>query len=118
MMGTGIKESLSDLVKKSTELYKELVTTNVKFDSLRVFTKETIDEFKRLLERQGDKLDQIERERIRAETELLSKINALDARLNALSEKALHAAMEQTGCVSAWNKDPIIGVIGVQAGPQ
>jgi hypothetical protein len=24
----------------------------------------------------------------------------------------------QIHCVSAWNKDPIIGVIGVQTGPQ
>ena len=52
-------------------------------------------EFKRLLERLSDKLDEAEKERIRKETELLSKINALEARLNALSEQALHATAKE-----------------------
>ena len=65
----------------------------MKFDEVRRYTKEAIDEFKRLIERQGDKIERIERERIKAEAELLAKINGLEARLAALSEKALHAAV-------------------------
>jgi len=92
-MFAGAKESLAQLATKVSELYRELVTTTVKFEEVRKYTKESIDEFKRLLERQEDKVERIERERIRAETELRSKIDALDARLNALSERALHAAI-------------------------
>jgi len=25
--------------------------------------------------------------------------------------------LEDAGCVSAWNKDPVFGVIGIQSGP-
>ncbi len=92
-MFAGAKETLAQLTAKVADLYKELVTTTVKFDEVRNYTKESITEFKRLLERQSDNIERIERDRIRAETELMSKINALDARLNALSERALHAAV-------------------------
>jgi chromosome segregation ATPase len=95
MMGSGIKESLAALISKTADLYKEIVTTNVKFEGLRTSTKETLDEFKRLLERQEDQIERVERDRIKNETELLSKINALEARLSALSEQALHAAAKE-----------------------
>ncbi|WP_166141783.1 hypothetical protein [Methylosinus sp. RM1] len=79
--------------KKLADLYADMVTTRVQFDGLRQYTKESIDEFKRLLERQSDKIDRIERERIKAEAELQARIQGLEARLNVLSEKALHAAV-------------------------
>jgi predicted nuclease with TOPRIM domain len=91
MMGE-IKETVAELVKKSNELYKELITNTVQFNELRQRTKETLDEFKHSLERLSDKLENSEKDRIRRETELLSKINALEARLEALSQQALHAA--------------------------
>jgi hypothetical protein len=47
------------------------------------------------LERFSDKLEESEKDRIRRETELLSKINALEAKLSALSEQALHAAAKE-----------------------
>lgn len=78
MMG-GIKETVADLVVKVGDLYRELVTNTVQFQELRNYTKETLDEFKHLLERLSDKLEESEKERIRKETELLSKINALEA---------------------------------------
>jgi len=94
MMG-GVKETVAELVVKVSELYRELVTNTVQFQELRKYTKETLDEFKHLLERLSDKLEASEKDRIRRETELLSKINALEARLDALSEKALHAAAKE-----------------------
>jgi hypothetical protein len=94
MMGD-IKETVTQLTAKVTDLYKELVTNTVQFQELRSYTKETLSEFKHLLERLSDKTEQYEKDRIRRETELLSKINALEARLNALSEQALHAAAKE-----------------------
>lgn len=40
-------------------------------------------------------MEESEKDRIRQETELLSKINALEAKLSALSEQALHAAVKE-----------------------
>ncbi|MEB3248667.1 MAG: hypothetical protein VKK07_04920 [Merismopediaceae bacterium] len=94
MLGS-VKETVADLVVKVSELYRELVTNTVQFQELRSYTKETLDEFKHLLERLSDKLEESEKDRIRRETELLSKINALEAKLSALSEQALHAAAKE-----------------------
>jgi uncharacterized protein YaaR (DUF327 family) len=94
MLG-GVKETVAELVVKVGELYKELVTNTVQFQELRQYTKETLDEFKHLLERLSDKLEESEKDRIRKETELLSKINALEAKLEALSQQALHAAAKE-----------------------
>lgn len=91
----GVKETVGELTVRVTELYKELVTNTVQFQELRSYTKETLSEFKHLLERLSDKLEESERDRIRTETDLLSKINALEGRLNALSEQALHAAAKE-----------------------
>ncbi|MBG0808651.1 hypothetical protein IY145_04605 [Methylosinus sp. H3A] len=84
---------MAQLATKLADLYKELVTTTVQFDELRRYTKESLDEFKRLLERQSDKIDRIERERITAEAELTARIKFLEGRLDVLSEKALHLAV-------------------------
>ncbi|WP_293354743.1 MULTISPECIES: hypothetical protein [unclassified Microcoleus] len=92
MLGIGVKETVADLVVKVGELYREIVTNTVQFQELRQYTKETLDAFKNLLERLSDKLEESEKDRVRRETELLSKINALEAKLTALSEQALHAA--------------------------
>jgi cysteinyl-tRNA synthetase len=91
----GVKETVAELVIKVGELCKELVTNTVQFQELRSYTKETLSEFKRLLERLSDKLDESEKDRVRREAELLSKINALEAKLNALSEQALHATAKE-----------------------
>jgi phage shock protein A len=90
-----VKETVADLVVKVSELYRELVTNTVQFQELRQYTKETLDAFKHLLERLSDKQEESEKDRIRRETELLSKINALEAKLDALSQIALHAAAKE-----------------------
>ena len=61
----GLKETVADLVVKVSELYRELVTNTVQFQELRNYTKETLDEFKHLLERLSDKLEEAEKDRIR-----------------------------------------------------
>ena len=94
-MPASIKAAVADLGKKVAELYRELVTNTVKFEELRKFTRETIDDYRRLLERYSDKLDRLSEDRIKSEAELTSRIHALEARLNALSEQALHAAARE-----------------------
>jgi hypothetical protein len=87
------KGILAQLTNRVAELYRELVTTRVQFEEVRQYTKESIIEFKRLIERDSDKIDRIERDRIRAEAELIAEIHGLEARLSALSESALRAAV-------------------------
>lgn len=94
MMGS-LNKTVAELSKKFSELYEQLVSNNARFDELRKYTKETLDEFKRLLERLSDKFDNAERDRIRRETELTSKINSLEAKLEAMSEKAMHAVAKE-----------------------
>jgi hypothetical protein len=90
-MFTGAKEIVAELAKAVAALNKELVTNTVQFTELRSYTKETLSEFKRLLERLSDKLNESEKDRVRREAELLSKINSLESKLNAISEQALQA---------------------------
>jgi uncharacterized protein YaaR (DUF327 family) len=116
MLGS-VKETVADLVVKVSELYRELVTNTVQFQELRQYTKETLDEFKHLLERLSDKLEESEKDRIRRETELLSKINALEAKLAALSEQALHAAAKEAA-IQVFEKmmsDKQVGDLSSQA---
>jgi len=70
--------------------YKDIVITTDKVEALARSQREIFDELKRGAERLSDKIDRIERERTKAEAELLAKIAGLEARLNALSEQALH----------------------------
>jgi len=86
-----IKDLVADLSNKVVGTYEQLVETNVRFTELRKYTKESIDEFKRLIEKQEEKIERIERERIREETKLAGRINSLEAKLNGLSEQALHS---------------------------
>lgn len=95
-MPANITEAVAGLASRVTDALEQLVTTRVQFEELRRSTKETIDEYKHRLERAEDKIDRIERERIAREAELIVKIDGLNARLNAISEQALHAAVERT----------------------
>lgn len=94
-MAINLKEEVGALAGRLHELYKEMVTNNAKFDELRLYTRESIDDFKRALERIQDAAHQAERDRIRVETELRAEIRNLQGRLDALSEKALHAAAKE-----------------------
>ncbi|MBF0369195.1 MAG: hypothetical protein HQL52_07030 [Magnetococcales bacterium] len=94
-MSQGVRENLADLAQKMADLYKALVANATRFDGLREHTRESIAAFQRLLERQDDKINRLERERIKSESEMTARISALEARLEALSEQALHAAAQE-----------------------
>ncbi|MEO0686000.1 MAG: hypothetical protein AAFY76_13405 [Cyanobacteria bacterium J06649_11] len=111
MLGSA-KEVMSDLSKRLADYYEKLIQTSAQCDELRIYTKETVDEFKRVIERQEDKIDRIEKDRIRAETELLTKINALEGRLSALSEQALHAVAKEAATTIMVNKMNSTGAAG------
>jgi predicted nucleic acid-binding Zn-ribbon protein len=84
--------SLSDLGQRVADLYREIVTTTVRFESLSRETSTTIADIRTAVQRVDDRIQQMHLDHVRERAELGSEIKALEARLNALSESALHAA--------------------------
>jgi len=83
--------SLSDLGQRVADLYTEIVTTTVRFESLSRETTTIITEARTAIQRMDERMQQMHLDHVRERAELSSQIKALDARLNALSEGALHA---------------------------
>lgn len=82
---------ISDLGQRVADLYKEIVTTTVRFESLSRETTTAITEARTAIQRMDERMQQMHLDHVRERAELSSQINALDSRLNALSESALHA---------------------------
>jgi hypothetical protein len=82
--------SLSDLGQRVADLYKEIVTT-VRFESLSRETTTTIADVRASVQRAEERMQLMHLDHVRERAELSSQISALEARLNALSEGALHA---------------------------
>jgi hypothetical protein len=82
--------SLSDLGQRVADLYKEIVTTTVRFESLSRETATAVTELKTAVQRSDERMQQMHLDHVRERAELSSQINALAARLTALSESALH----------------------------
>lgn len=83
--------SLSDLGQRVADLYKEIVTTTVRFESLSRETGTTVAEVKTAVQRLDERMQQMHLDHVRERAELSSQIKGLEARLDALSESALHA---------------------------
>lgn len=81
---------LSDVGQRVADLYKEIVTTTVRFDSLSRETSTSVAGIKIALQRCEERIQQMHLDHVRERAELSSQIHALEARLNALSESALH----------------------------
>lgn len=82
---------LTDLGQRVAELYKEIVTTTVRFDSLNRETTNVVTEIRTAVQRCEERMQQMHLDHVRERAEFASQIKALDARLDALSEGALHA---------------------------
>lgn len=83
--------SLTEMGQRVADLYKELVTTTVRFDSLSRETSTTVTDLKTAVQRFEERMQQMHLDHVRERAELSSQIKALEARLDALSESALHA---------------------------
>lgn len=81
----------SELGQRVAELYKEIVTTTTRFEALNRETTNAVTEIRTAVQRCDERMHQMHLDHVRERAELGSQIKALDARLDALSEKALHA---------------------------
>ncbi len=90
-----VGDRLADLSREVMGLYKELVTNSTRFEELDRNTTQMLQEFKHALERMADKVALVEKEHIMAQSDLKAEIRVLAGRLDTLSEKALHTAIER-----------------------
>ena len=81
---------LSDVGQRIADLYREIVTTTARFESLNRETTNAVAEIRTAVQKCDERMQQMQLDHVRERAELGSEIRALDARLTALSESALH----------------------------
>jgi chromosome segregation ATPase len=86
-----MSDSVAEIAKKLAELYREVVTTSARFEELQRSTDRTLTRYERVIEQLSDKMSLMQSDHIRERAELLAEIRALNGRLNALGEQAIHA---------------------------
>lgn len=88
-------QGAAEIASKIAEFHKQIVTADVLLNELKNQTKETLIEFKGVLERLNDRITELERRHAETLATMTAKVDSLIARLDMLSEKALHAAMSE-----------------------
>jgi hypothetical protein len=83
----------AELTKKVASLYEEIVTNTVRFQALEKRTDEVLSEVKVLVTRLQDKAEAMHHQHVQERAEILARIDSLHARLNVLSEQALHSVV-------------------------
>jgi DNA anti-recombination protein RmuC len=89
-------DTVTALTKNVADLYKEIVTTSVRFDDLRATTEQSIERFERVVDGTVAKVLEIHDNHVREKASLEAGIRTLEGRLAALSEQALHAVARET----------------------
>ena len=90
-----VSETITKLTKSVAELYREIVTASVRFDALQDATQTSISRFERLIEQYAQRVQVLHDEHVREKAALEAQIQALEERLTVLSEKALHAVVQE-----------------------
>ena len=91
-----LADTVTALTKNVADLYKEIVTTSVRFDDLRANTEQTVERLERLVDSTVAKVLEIHDTHVREKATLEAGIRTLEGRLSALSEQALHAVARET----------------------
>ena len=91
-----LADTVAALTKNVGDLYKEIVTTSVRFDDLRQNTDQAIERFQRIVESTVVKVLDIHDTHVREKATLEAAIRTVEGRLDALSEQAIHAVARET----------------------
>jgi DNA anti-recombination protein RmuC len=86
-------DALTALAGKVSDLYREVVTTSVRFDELRQSTDKLLCKLEATVEQLSARVALIHDEHVREKAALEAQIATLQGRLNALSEEALHSVV-------------------------
>jgi hypothetical protein len=84
---------ISDLTTAIASLYREIATTSVRFEGLERRTEEAIGRIERAVEQAIQRVAAIHDDHVRETAALEARLIALEGRLTALSERALHIVM-------------------------
>ena len=90
-----VSESIANLTRTVAEVYRELATASVRFDALQAATETAVSRFERLIELYAQRVQVLHDEHVREKAALEAQSQAREGRLNALSEKALHAVVQE-----------------------
>jgi predicted nucleic acid-binding Zn-ribbon protein len=90
-----VADTLNALAAKISDLYREIVTTSVRFDELRRSTEKTLSRLESTVDQLAGKISAIHDSHVRERAALEAQIEALQGRLTALSEQALHSVVRE-----------------------
>ena len=88
-----IADTLNALTAKISELYREIVTTSVRFQDLERSTEKTLARLESAVEQLASKIASIHDDHVREKAALEAQVAVLQGRLSALSEQALHSVV-------------------------
>ena len=86
-----VGDTLNGLAAKISDLYREIVTTSVRFDELQRNTDKILTKVEAVVEQLVVKVASIHDQHVREKAALEAQIAVLQGRLTALSEQALHS---------------------------
>lgn len=89
------KDNAATALKAVKDVYDQHIVISTEFRNLKDLTSEALAEYKRLNERLFDRIDALERERFKSESEMLKRISTLEARLAAMTEQAMISAVRE-----------------------
>jgi hypothetical protein len=89
-----VTETLNSLAAKLSDLYREIVTTSVRFDELQRSTDKVLSRLEATVEQLAVKVS-VHDDHVREKAALDAQIATLTARLTVLSEQALHAVVRE-----------------------
>jgi hypothetical protein len=114
---------LSDVGQRIADLYREIVTTTVRFESLNRETMNAVAEIRTAVQKCDERMQQMQLDHVRERAELGSQIKALDARLTALSESALHTVARDAARQAMHNiltdgqiAEPVLRIVETEPG--
>ena len=90
-----VTDTLNTLATRLSELYREIVTTSVRFDELQRGTDKVLTRIEATVEQLASKVAAIHDDHVREKASLQAQIATLEARLTVLSEQALHAVVRE-----------------------
>jgi hypothetical protein len=93
------------LAAKLSDLYREIVTTSVRFDELQRSTDKVLARVEATVEQLSVKVAAIHDDHVREKAALEAQIATLQARLTVLSEQALHAVVREVA------REAVAGVV-------
>lgn len=98
-----VGETLNSLAAKLSDLYREIVTTSVRFDELQRNTDKVLTRLESTVEQLATKIAAIHDDHVREKASLESQIATLQARLTILSEQARHTVIREVAREAVTN---------------